>query len=220
MAEDDLELTRRGAVVGEGGAVVRVGGGGGARVLEEVGVGGGLTREGAVEVVPAAELVGAEGLAAALTGHHVARRRPLLQSRGAGGDEVGLAADDWADAIALVGGDGEGDVEAVDEADEVGGAVVVVVVEAELDEGGGGGAAEAFALEAAGAVAGGAGEVAAGVVGAPGAGPDAAGPVLGGGGEGAVGEGGEGEAAALEDLVAGVGLDGGPNGEGAVVDEG
>lgn len=59
-----------------------------------------------------------------------------------------------------------------------------------------------------------------GVGGAPGAGPDTAGPVGGGGGEGTVGVGWEGEAAALEDWVAGVGLDGWPDGEGAVVDEG
>ncbi|RXH84542.1 hypothetical protein DVH24_032826 [Malus domestica] len=52
-----------------------------------------------------------------------------------------------------------------------------------------------------------------------GAGPDAAGPGLDGGGEGAMVEGFEEEAAALKDGVAGVGLDGGPDGEGAVVDD-
>ncbi|CAN6559618.1 unnamed protein product [Malus baccata var. baccata] len=133
--------------------------------------------------------------------------------------QVGLATDDGADAVALVGSDGEGDVEAVDEADavgeEVGGAAVV---EADLGKGGGGGAAGSVALEAAAAVSGEAGEVRS-VLGAVGAGPDAPGPGLGGSGEGAVGEGVEEEAAPLEDGVAGVGLDGGPDGEGAVVDE-
>ncbi|PQQ04287.1 hypothetical protein Pyn_18879 [Prunus yedoensis var. nudiflora] len=54
-------------------------------------------------------------------------------------------------------------------------------------------------------------------LGAVGASPDPTRPGLGRGGEGAVGEGGEVEAAALEDGVAGVGLDAGPEGEGAVV---
>lgn len=57
-------------------------------------------------------------------------------------------------------------------------------------------------------------------VGAASAGPDAAGPVSGGSWEGAVGEGVEGEAATFEDGVAGVGLDGWPNGVGTVVDKG
>ncbi|PSS14266.1 Osmotin-like protein [Actinidia chinensis var. chinensis] len=109
---------------------------------------------------------------------------------------------------------------AVDEADAVGGEVeVAAVVEAELGEGGWGGASGAGALDAAAAVAGGAGEAAVGV-GAGGAGPDAAGPVLFGAGEGAVGELVEVEPAALEDGVAGVGLDGGPDGVGTVVDYG
>lgn len=47
--------------------------------------------------------------------------------------------------------------------------------------------------------------------------PYAAGPRGGGCGEGAVGEGGETEAAVFEDGVTRVGLDGGPDGEWAVV---
>lgn len=114
---------------------------------------------------------------------------------------------------------GQAEVETVDEADAIGGEVVVAVVEAELDEGGRGFAAGAVALKLAAAVAGGAGE--AFVSGdAAGAAPDAAGPVLGRGREGTVGEGVEGEAAALQDGVADVGLDGGPDGVRAVVDQG
>ena len=119
-----------------------------------------------------------------------------------------------------MGGDRHGDVETVDKADAVGGEVeLAALVEAELGEGGGGGTAGAGALDAAAAIAGGAAEAAFGV-GAGGAGPDSAGPVLLGAGEGAVGELVEVEAAALEDGVASVGLDGGPDGVGAVVDYG
>lgn len=49
--------------------------------------------------------------------------------------------------------------------------------------------------------------------------PDTAGPVVGWGWEGAVRESVESKAAAFEDGVAGVGLDGGPDREGAVVDD-
>lgn len=55
---------------------------------------------------------------------------------------------------------------------------------------------------------------------AAGSSPNAAGPVLVGSREGAVGEGGEVEAPAFRDGMAGVGLDGGPDRVGAVVDEG
>ena len=58
------------------------------------------------------------------------------------------------------------------------------------------------------------------VTGAAGSSPDAAGPVLVGSREGSVGEGGEVEASAFRDGMAGVGLDGGPDRVGAVVDEG
>lgn len=121
--------------------------------------------------------------------------------------------------FAFVGGNRHRDVEPVDEADGVGREVAVgpAVVEGDLRQRGGRGPAEAVALEAGPAVAGGAGEAGAGV-GAAGAGPDAAGPVAGGPGEGLVGEGLEAEAAALEDGVAGVGLDRGADCEGAVVD--
>lgn len=53
-----------------------------------------------------------------------------------------------------------------------------------------------------------------------GAAPDAAGPVGGGGVEGAVGEAVEEKAATFKDWEASVGLDGGPDGIGAVVDYG
>lgn len=114
-------------------------------------------------------------------------------------------------------GDSHGDVEAVDERDTVGGEVVVAVVEAELGQGGWSGPAESVAFQAVAAVASDAGEFAVGV-GAAGSGPDPARPVLGRSGEGAVGEAMEIEAATFEDWVAGVGLDGRPDGEGAVVD--
>lgn len=146
MAEDDFELARRNAVVGERGAVVSVGGRGRARVLEEIGVGGGLASVGAVEVAPAAELVRPERLATALARHHVPGGAALLQRRGAGGDEIGAAADHRADAFPLVWGDGQGDVEAVNEADEIRALVVVAVVEVELGEGGGAGSTGAVAF--------------------------------------------------------------------------
>ncbi|KAI3429095.1 uncharacterized protein J3R85_008741 [Psidium guajava] len=222
VAEDDLELARRGALVHQRRAVVRERERGGAGALEELRVARRPARVFAVVVVPAAQLVGPERLAPALARHHgaVPRRRPHLQLRRARRQQVGPAAHDGAHALPLVRRHRHGDVEAVHEADAVGGEVGVALVEAELGEGGWSGAAEAPALEAAAAVAGGAGEAAAMGMGAVGAGPDAAGPGGVGGGEGAVGEGGEGEATALEDGVAGVGLDGRPHREGAVVDQG
>lgn len=82
-------------------------------------------------------------------------------------------------------------------------------------------ASETAALESAFAVAGGADELAAvGVGNATGAGPDVSGPVVGRSGEGAVGESWKVKAALVEDGVADVGLNGGPNGKVAVIDEG
>lgn len=168
-------------------------------------------------MVPTAQLVRTERLAGALASHHAGvRRHP--QPLGTRGEEIGLAAYHRAHAVALVRGDGQGDVEAVDEADAVREEVVGPVVEVDLRQRSGGCAAGSVALEAAAAVAGEAGEVVLGL-GAVGAGPDPTRPGLGRGGEGAVGEGGEVEAATLEDGVAGVGLDAGPEGEGAVVDQ-
>lgn len=92
-------------------------------------------------------------------------------------------------------------------------------MEGELGQSGGSGSTGAAAFEAAAAVAGDAGELAVDV-GASGASPDPAGPVVRRGGEGAVGEGVEGEAATLQDVVAGVWLDGWPDGKGTVVDDG
>ena len=116
-------------------------------------------------------------------------------------------------------GHSHGDVKAVNEANSVRGEVSVAMVEAELSYSGWGGAAQAVALEAVAAVAGGAGEAVVGV-GAAGTGPDPTRPVLSRGGEGAMGASVESEAAALEDGVAGVGLDGWPDGERAVVNQG
>lgn len=114
-------------------------------------------------------------------------------------------------------GDGQGDVEPVDERDTVGGEVVVAVVKGELCQRGWCGPTESVAFQAAAAVTRDAGELAVGF-GAAGSGPDPARPVLGRSGEGAVGEAMEIEAATFEDWVAGVGLNGRPDGEGAVVD--
>lgn len=93
------------------------------------------------------------------------------------------------------------------------------VVEVELSERSRGCAAETVALETVSAVSGDAGEFAV-VVGAAGTTPDATGPVGGWCGEGAVGVGWESEATFFEDGVAGVGLNGWPDGEGTVVDDG
>ncbi len=57
-------------------------------------------------------------------------------------------------------------------------------------------------------------------VGAAGSGPDPTRPVLVRGREGVVGESVESEAPALEDSLAGVGLNGWPNREGTVVNQG
>lgn len=111
-----------------------------------------------------------------------------------------------------------GDVEAVHEADTVGGKVTLAVVEAELSQGSRRLTTEATALEAATAVSGGACELATRVDAAS-TGPNASGPVGGWGGDGAVGESGESKAATLEDRVSSVRLYGGPDSEGAVVDE-
>lgn len=221
MTENNLEFTRRRALMHHRRAIMRIRESSRTRVLEKLGIARTPTRLRIIKMVPTTKLVGTESLTPTLTTHHrtVAWRRPELQGSGAGGQEVSPASHDGAVALALVRGDRHGDVVAVDEADAVGGEVGVAVVEGELGEGGRGGAAGAGALEAATAVAGGAGEAVAGV-GAVGAGPDPARPVLGRSGKGPVGEFFEGEAAALEDGVAGVGLDGGPDGEGAVVDHG
>lgn len=94
----------------------------------------------------------------------------------------------------------------------------MAVVEGELSQGRGGRAAGSLTFQAAAAVTCLAGEVSV-RLGALGAGPDTAGPEGGGGGERAVGDGVEGETSALKNRVAGVGLDGGPNSEGTVVDD-
>lgn len=222
VTENDLKLPRRRALVRQRRAIVPVRHRRRARLLEELRISRRPARLRTVVLVPAAQLVGPERLAPALAPHHgpVSRGRPQLQRLGTRGEQVRPAPHDGAVALPLVGRNGHGDVEPVNQADRVGGLVLLAVVEAELGEGGGGGAAGPGALEAAAAVAGGAGEVAGGGGGAAGAGPDPAGPVLGGAREGAVGELVEVEAAPFEDGEAGVGLDGGPDWVGAVVDYG
>ncbi|KAK9123162.1 hypothetical protein Sjap_012764 [Stephania japonica] len=144
----------------ERGSVVCESEGGGASMFEEHGVGGSPASLRTVVVVPTAELVGPKRLAPALAADHPVSVGAELERGGAGGEEVFAAADDGAEAGAAVGGDGEGEVEAVDEADAVGGeGGAGAVADGELGEGGGWGAAGAGALEATGAVAGGAGEV-------------------------------------------------------------
>lgn len=93
------------------------------------------------------------------------------------------------------------------------------VVEVELSERSRSCATETVALETVSAVSGDAREFAV-VVGAAGSTPDTTGPVGGWWGERAVGVGWESEATFLEDGVAGVGLNGWPDGEGTVVDDG
>jgi hypothetical protein len=218
VAEDDLELARRGAVVGERGAVVRVGEGLRALALEELRVLGCAAGAGVVVHVAAAELVGAEGLAAALAGDDAAGRGAQLQLAGAGLGEVLAAGEDGAVAAALVRGHGQAHVEAVHQAHAVR-RPVAAVVERDLRQRGRRRAAEPAALEPAAAVTRRAVELRA-RAGAARARPDAARPGVGRRGEGPVGERREEEAAALEDVVARVGLDAGPHGERAVVDDG
>ncbi|KAL1818887.1 hypothetical protein ACET3Z_013756 [Daucus carota] len=96
----------------------------------------------------------------------------------------------------------------------------MAVVERELGQSGGRSSTTAIAFHfSCATVSGGTGKVV--VVGvAVSTRPQATGPVGRGGGEGSVGEGGEKEASAFEEEVAGVGLDGGPERERAVVDDG
>jgi len=212
---------RGGTLVHERGVVVRVGERVGARVLEEGGVHGLAARVGAVEVVPTAELVGVKSLAPALARHDgsVNGGDTVLQHGGTRGQQLGAATNHRAHAFALVRGHGHGDVKTVHEAHAVGDVVAVAVVGLHLRQGGGGGATSTVALETAAAVSAGAGKGGAGV-GAAGTGPDPARPVDVGDGDGLVGEGVEGEATAGEDWVAGVGLNGWPDGVVAVVNEG
>lgn len=221
MTEDDLELARRRTLVRQGRAIMRIRESSRASMLEKLRVTRRPTRVGTVVVIPTTQLVRPKSLTSALTGHHraVAWRRPELQSRRTRGEKVGPTSHDGTNAFTLVRRHRHGEVKPVHEGDGVGGEVGVAVVEVELRQGDGGGASSPVALEAAAAVPGGAGESVV-RIGASGTGPDAAGPESGRGWEGTVGEGVEGEAAALEDLVARVGLYGRPDSEGAVVDDG
>lgn len=131
MAEDDLELTWRRALVHEGRAVVRVRKRSRTRVLEELREARRPTRLGAIVLVPTTQLVGPKRLTRALTRDHP-RVRPHLQLAGTRGEQVGFAAHDGADAFALVRSHRHGDVKPVDEADAVRPQVVGAVVEDEL----------------------------------------------------------------------------------------
>ncbi|CAH9073087.1 unnamed protein product [Cuscuta europaea] len=109
-------------------------------------------------MVPAAKLVRLERFASTLASHHrsVTALGPEMKLRRARLDEIRLAADHRTLACPFVGGDRHGEVEAVDEADRVGGEISVTVVEIQLDESCRKGAAGAVALQAAAAVPGGA----------------------------------------------------------------
>lgn len=218
MTENDFQFPRRRALMRQRRAIVRICERRRTSALEEVGVACRLACLWAVVVVPAAKLVLPEGVAGALAPYHPTVRRSQLQRVRARLQQIRLTSHHRALPFPLVGGHRHRNVESVDQAHGVRGKVGVAVVEAELGQCGGGGAAEAVALQAAAAVTGDAGEVAVGV-GAVAAGPYTAGPVGVGGGEGAVGEGVENEAAALQHRMAGVGQNGGPNGEGTVVDD-
>ncbi|KAA8543909.1 hypothetical protein F0562_021915 [Nyssa sinensis] len=148
VTENDLELTWRRALVRERRAIVRIGERGRTRVLEELGVTRTTTRLRTVVMVSATELVRTERFTATLARHDgsVAGRGPELQASGTCSEEVGPASNDRAPAFSLVWGHGHRKVEAVDEADGVGGEVGVAVVEGELGECGRCGAARSVAL--------------------------------------------------------------------------
>lgn len=100
-------------------------------MLKEIRPLGPFTRLRAVEMTSAAKLVGIERLASALTRDH-APIRVFLQRPRTRGQQIRLATDNRTHAFTLVRRYRHGDVEAVDEADGVGGLVGVAVVEAEL----------------------------------------------------------------------------------------
>lgn len=147
------------------------------------------------------------------------RRAPQLQTLGTRGEQIGSATDHRTNPFPLVRRHRHRQVEAVDQADTVGGEVVVAVVQCDLDQRRRSFASGAVAFDFAAAVAGGAGEAVVGVRAAR-SGPDPTRPVVVRSGEGAVGECVESETAALQDVVAGVGLDGRPDSERTVVDQG
>lgn len=127
----------------ERGAVVSVSEGGGTRVLEKLRETRCPTRLWTVVVIPAAELVRAEGFAPALAPNNrpVTWRRPQLQLGRTRLEQVHAAADDRADSFAFMWGHSQRDVEAVDEGDSIGGEVLVAVVDADLRQRGGCGSA-------------------------------------------------------------------------------
>lgn len=221
MAEDDLELTWRRALVDERRAIMRISESSGASMLEKLRVVGSPASLRTVIVVPATDLIRTESFASTLASHHrtVNWRPPELQPLRTRGEEISSATDDRADPLPLVRRYRHRHVEPVDEADAVGSEVLVAVVECDLGQRRRSLPAGAVAFDSAAAVAGGAGEVVVGVR-AAGSGPDPTRPVVVRGGEGMVGESVESETASLEDVVAGVGLDGWPDSEGTVVDHG
>lgn len=159
MAEDDLKLTRRGTVVGEAGAVVGVGEGGGASVLEELRIARSPACRWTVVMSPATKLVRAVRLAPALARDHVTVRPLHLLPGRASSKQVLPAPHHRTPALPLMRGHRQRHVEAVHQTHAVGGMVVLGVVEAELDQGGRCFPSCAVALQPASAVAGEAGEV-------------------------------------------------------------
>lgn len=108
MAEDNLKLTWRGALMHQRRSVMSVGESGRTSVLEKQRKRRRFASMWTVVMPSAAELVFIEGLTAALAGYHlaVAVRRVELQLAWAGLEEVGLAADHRADTVAFVWGYG------------------------------------------------------------------------------------------------------------------
>lgn len=182
VAKDDLELLGSNTVVGERRPVTGVGVCGWACVLEELRVWRPSASLRAVVVVPAAELVRAEGLAPALASNHHAVRAAQLQRGRARLEQVLPAPHHRAQPMPLMRCHCQRHVVSIHQAHGVGRLVVVAVVEDKLGKRGWTPPANAAALEAAAAVAGDARELAM-VVCAASACPDAAGPMLSRGGE-------------------------------------
>lgn len=105
-------------------------------MLEEVRINRWLTHLWAIVMVPAAQLVRPKGLAPTLTRHHrtVTLRYTVLQRRRTRRKQIHSTAYHGAHAFTLVWGHRHGDVEAVHEANAVGGVVVRTMVDAELSQ--------------------------------------------------------------------------------------
>lgn len=102
------------------------------RVLKERRIARSMTRLWAVVVVPAAQLIRAEGGATTFATHDMPIRSIVLQPMWAGGEQINPAPDHRALAFPFVGGDRHGNVEPVDQTDSIRGEVSMAVVESEL----------------------------------------------------------------------------------------